>query len=93
KPIALADPIFFGPLDLDPEALPPGVKSPRYLMDGVVSGIRDYGNRVGVPTVSGGVYFDPSFVVNPLLTSDAWAGFRDRDFFRIARDAPGTGSS
>ncbi len=67
KPIALADPIFFGPLDLDPEALPLGVKSPRYLMDGVVSGIRDYGNRVGVPTVSGGVYFDPSFVVNPLV--------------------------
>ncbi|MGD0718243.1 MAG: phosphoribosylformylglycinamidine synthase subunit PurL [Thermoplasmata archaeon] len=67
EPIALADPIFFGPLDLAAKDLPTGVKSPRYLLDGVVSGIRDYGNRVGVPTVSGGVYFDPAFVVNPLV--------------------------
>ena len=67
KPIALADPLFFGPLDLPRDRLPTGVKSPRYLFDGVVAGIRDYGNRVGVPTVSGGVYFDPQYVVNPLV--------------------------
>jgi phosphoribosylformylglycinamidine synthase subunit PurL len=67
KPIALTDPLFFGPLDLAPTSLPPGVKSPRYLAEGVIAGIRDYGNRVGVPTVSGGVYFDPSFTVNPLV--------------------------
>ncbi len=67
KPIALTDPLFFGPLDLAPDALPPGVKSPRYLAEGVIAGIRDYGNRVGVPTVSGGVYFDPSYTVNPLV--------------------------
>lgn len=67
KPIALADPLFFGPLDLDPAKLPRGVKSPRYLMSGVVAGIRDYGNRVGVPTVSGAVVFDPSYTVNPLV--------------------------
>ncbi|MCI4344770.1 MAG: AIR synthase related protein, partial [Thermoplasmata archaeon] len=65
KPIALTDPLFFGPLDLD--TTPRGVKHPRYLMAGVVSGIRDYGNRVGVPTVSGGVFFDPAFTVNPLV--------------------------
>ncbi len=67
KPIALADPLFFGPLDLPADALPAGVKSPRYLAEGVVAGIRDYGNRVGVPTVSGGIYFDPAYVVNPLV--------------------------
>jgi phosphoribosylformylglycinamidine synthase II len=67
KPIALADPLFFGPLDTSRKNLPPGVKSPRYLFDGVVAGIRDYGNRVGVPTVSGGIYFDPDYVVNPLV--------------------------
>jgi len=66
-PIALADPLFFGPLDLPPADLPPGVKSPRYLASGVVAGIRDYGNRVGVPTVAGQVGFDPAFVVNPLV--------------------------
>jgi phosphoribosylformylglycinamidine synthase subunit PurL len=67
KPIALADPLFFGPLDPRPGSVPEGVKSPRYIMSGVVAGIRDYGNRVGVPTVSGGVYFDPAYVVNPLV--------------------------
>ncbi|MFZ1023726.1 MAG: AIR synthase-related protein, partial [Thermoplasmata archaeon] len=67
KPIALADPLFFGPLDPPPGSVPRGVKSPRYIMSGVVAGIRDYGNRVGVPTVSGGLYFDPAYVVNPLV--------------------------
>jgi phosphoribosylformylglycinamidine synthase subunit PurL len=67
KPVALSDPLFFGPLDLPTDRLPAGVKSPRYLAEGVVAGIRDYGNRVGVPTVSGGIYFDPAFVVNPLV--------------------------
>jgi phosphoribosylformylglycinamidine synthase subunit PurL len=67
KPIALADPLFFGPLDLEKKSLPAGFKSPRYLFNGVVAGIRDYGNRVGVPTVAGGVYFDPGYVVNPLV--------------------------
>ena len=67
KPIALSDPLFFGPLERGPDELPPGVKSPRYLAEGVIAGIRDYGNRVGVPTVSGCVYFDPAYVVNPLV--------------------------
>jgi phosphoribosylformylglycinamidine synthase subunit PurL len=67
RPIALADPLFFGPLDATPDAIPPGVKSPRYLAGGVIAGIRDYGNRVGVPTVSGGIYFDTSYIVNPLV--------------------------
>ncbi|HTZ61755.1 MAG TPA: AIR synthase-related protein, partial [Thermoplasmata archaeon] len=67
KPIALTDPLFFGPLDLSEDRLPRGMKSPRYLASGVIAGIRDYGNRVGVPTVSGGIYFDPDYVVNPLV--------------------------
>ncbi len=67
KPIALTDPLFFGPLDLPSDAVPKGMKSPRYLAEGIVAGIRDYGNRVGVPTVSGGIYFDPAYVVNPLV--------------------------
>jgi len=67
KPVALSDPLFFGPLDRGPDALPPGVKSPRYLAEGVIAGIRDYGNRVGVPTVSGCVYFDTAYIVNPLV--------------------------
>jgi phosphoribosylformylglycinamidine synthase len=84
KPIALCDPLFFGPLDLPRDRLPPGVKSPRYLATGVISGIRDYGNRVGVPTVSGGIYFDPSYVVNPLVNVGC-VGFLPRKRLRPNR--------
>ncbi len=36
-------------------------------MQGVVSGVRDYGNRMGIPTVNGAVYFDPRYLGNPLV--------------------------
>jgi len=67
QPIALVDPLFFGPLDYPVEKLPRGIKHPKYLFGGVVAGIRDYGNRVGLPTVSGGVWFDESYVGNCLV--------------------------
>ena len=67
QPIALVDPLFFGPLDYPVEKLPPGIKHPKYLFGGIVAGIRDYGNRVGLPTVSGGVWFDESYVGNCLV--------------------------
>ena len=67
QPIALVDPLFFGDLDMKTSELPDGVKHPRYLMGGVVSGIRDYGNRVGIPTVAGQVSFHPKYTGNPLV--------------------------
>jgi phosphoribosylformylglycinamidine synthase len=67
QPIALIDPLFFGPLDYPYEKLPHGVKHPKYLFAGVVDGIRDYGNRIGIPTVSGGVYFDEGYVGNCIV--------------------------
>ncbi|MEM0342847.1 MAG: phosphoribosylformylglycinamidine synthase subunit PurL [Thermoplasmata archaeon] len=67
QPIALVDPLFFGPIDYPAEKIPPGMKSPKYLVGGVVAGIRDYGNRVGLPTVSGGLWFDESYVGNCLV--------------------------
>ena len=67
RPIACIDPLFFGPLDTKHSDLPAGMKHPKYLFAGVVGGIRDYGNRVGVPTVSGGVYFHPGYTGNCLV--------------------------
>ncbi len=67
QPIALIDPLFFGRLDTPASEVPKGTKHPTYLFDGVVSGIRDYGNRIGVPTVSGGVFFDSSYTGNCLV--------------------------
>ncbi len=84
KPVALSDPLFFGPLDLSADRTPTGVRSPRYIAEGVIAGIRDYGNRVGVPTVSGGVYFDPSYVVNPLVNVGC-VGFLPRSRLRPNR--------
>ncbi len=67
KPIASTDVFCFAPPDVDPKELPPGVLHPRRVMKGVVSGVRDYGNRMGIPTVNGAVYFDKRYLGNPLV--------------------------
>ena len=33
----------------------------------IVAGVRDYGNRMGIPTVNGAVYFDDNYLANPLV--------------------------
>lgn len=81
QPIALVDPLFFGPLDLPEKRLPKGIKHPRYLLGGVVAGIRDYGNRVGIPTVSGGLWFDPRYVGNCIVNVGC-VGFAHRSQIR-----------
>ncbi len=67
KPFCNTDIFCFAPPDTDPASLPPGVLHPRRVMKGVVSGVRDYGNRMGIPTVNGAVYFDPRYLGNPLV--------------------------
>ncbi len=67
QPVALVDPLFFGPLDLKHEQLPAGVKHPRFLLSGVMAGIRDYGNRTGIPTIAGGINFHKGYTGNCLV--------------------------
>jgi len=67
KPVCNTDIFCFAPPDTPPESLPPGVLHPRRVMKGVVSGVRDYGNRMGIPTVNGALYFDPRYLGNPLV--------------------------
>ncbi|MGQ9708682.1 MAG: phosphoribosylformylglycinamidine synthase subunit PurS, partial [bacterium] len=67
KPILNTDVFCFGYLDTDSEELPPGVLHPRRVMKGVVAGVRDYGNRMGIPTASGAVYFDQGYLYNPVV--------------------------
>ncbi|MHB1687247.1 MAG: phosphoribosylformylglycinamidine synthase subunit PurL [Ignavibacteriaceae bacterium] len=62
RPIASLDSLRFGSLD-DART--------RFLFDGVVRGIGDYGNSFGVPTVAGEVYFDESYQGNPLVNAMA----------------------
>ncbi len=67
KPIFSTDVFCFAPPDTPYDNLPPGVLHPRTVMRGVVSGVRDYGNRMGIPTVNGAVYFDERYLGNPLV--------------------------
>ena len=60
RPIAALNSLRFGSLDT------PRV---RYLLDGVVRGIGDYGNSFGVPVIAGEVYFDESYEGNPLVNA------------------------
>ncbi|RJX49530.1 phosphoribosylformylglycinamidine synthase subunit PurL [Halonotius pteroides] len=57
-PIALADSLYFGSFDREHS---------QYLFEGVVEGISDYGNSIGVPTVAGSVAFHSDYVGNPLV--------------------------
>jgi phosphoribosylformylglycinamidine synthase II len=67
KPIANTDVFCFGMPDISTDRLPPGTLHPKRVMSGVVAGVRDYGNRMGIPTVNGAVHFDPRYVGNPLV--------------------------
>ena len=67
KPICNTDVFCFAPPDTANNAVPQGALHPRRVMQGVVSGVRDYGNRMGIPTVNGAIYFDPRYLGNPLV--------------------------
>ena len=67
KPICSTDVFCFASPNFPPEQLPPGVLHPRRVINGVVAGVRDYGNRMGIPTVNGAVYFDDRYLGNPLV--------------------------
>ena len=67
KPIANTDVFCFAPPDTPAEQIPAGVLHPRRIAKGVVAGVRDYGNRMGIPTVNGAIYFDPRYLGNPLV--------------------------
>ena len=67
QPIACTDILCFGPRDTPANELPDGVLSPPRIIDGVIAGIADYGNKIGLPTVAGSVLYDPAYVSNPLV--------------------------
>ncbi|MFT7665542.1 MAG: phosphoribosylformylglycinamidine synthase II, partial [Planctomycetota bacterium] len=67
RPIANTDCFFVGPQDLPADECPKGTLHPKRILKGVVAGVRDYGNRMGIPTVNGGVWFDEAYTSNPLV--------------------------
>ncbi len=63
RPIAMLNSLRFGEIDGE------GGDRVRWLFAGVVKGIGDYGNCVGIPTVAGEVYFDAAYEGNPLVNA------------------------
>ena len=67
KPIAITDILCFGPADLPLGELPDGSLHPRRIREGVIDGVADYGNKIGLPTVAGAILYDPAYTTNPLV--------------------------
>ncbi|HEX9974900.1 MAG TPA: phosphoribosylformylglycinamidine synthase subunit PurL, partial [bacterium] len=67
KPIVNTDVFCFAPPDFPLEKLPPGTLHPKRVFLGVHAGVRDYGNRMGIPTLNGAIFFDERYVGNPLV--------------------------
>ncbi len=84
RPVANTDVFCFGPVDMPLSDVPAGVLHPKRVMRGVVSGVRDYGNRMGIPTVNGAVYFDEKYLGNPLVFCGT-LGLMPRDMGRKQR--------
>ncbi|RKY04628.1 phosphoribosylformylglycinamidine synthase subunit PurL [Candidatus Poribacteria bacterium] len=67
KPILNTDVFCFGMPDYPYDQLPKGVLHPKRIFKGVVAGVRDYGNRMGIPTVNGAILFDNRYLCNPIV--------------------------
>jgi phosphoribosylformylglycinamidine synthase len=80
RPIALLDSLRFG----DPESA-----RVRYLVAGVVKGIGDYGNCVGIPTVAGEVVFDAAYDGNPLVNAMCVGLLREEELIRAVAEGVG----
>ena len=67
KPILNTDIFCFGMPDMPYTELPKGTLHPKRVFKGVVAGVRDYGNRMGIPTANGAILFDSRYTANPLV--------------------------
>jgi phosphoribosylformylglycinamidine synthase len=85
RPVANTNVFCFGPPDLPADDVPKGAMHPRRLLKGVVAGVRDYGNRMGIPTVNGAILFDPRYVGNPVVYAGCVGLIPKRDVAKKAR--------
>ena len=83
KPVANTDVFCVAFPDTDRGTIPKGVIHPKRILQQVVAGVRDYGNRMGIPTVNGAVYFDDRYLGNPLVFCGC-VGLIPRDKIRKA---------
>ncbi|MCL4451233.1 MAG: phosphoribosylformylglycinamidine synthase subunit PurL [Candidatus Thermoplasmatota archaeon] len=79
QPVALLDSLFFGDLK---SGHGEGQLDQRFVFNRAVAGIRDYGNRMGIPTVAGSLAFDRSYSGNPLINAGCIGVARRKDIVR-----------
>lgn len=72
KVIAASDMFCLAPPDTPAGEVPPGCLHPNYLLRRVVAGVRDYGNRMGIPTINGSVHFHRDFRAKPTIICGAY---------------------
>jgi phosphoribosylformylglycinamidine synthase len=90
RPIALLDSLRFGPIAPEAgEQGPERIARSRYLFGGVVAGIGGYGNTLGLPTVGGETYFEPSYAENPLVNAMCIGVARHGGLIRARAEGPG----
>lgn len=69
RPILGLDVFCLGFQDMAAEDVPKGTHHPRRIKEGVVAGVRDYGNRIGLPTAVGSLYYGDGYVANPVVVA------------------------
>ena len=87
-PIMNTDVFCFGPPDYPYDELPKGVLHPRRIFKGVRAGVADYGNRMGIPTSNGSIFFDKRYVGNPLVYCGT-VGIMPKDMSQKGMQKPG----
>lgn len=81
RPIAMLNSLRFGDVRENPKV--------KRLAEGVVKGIADYGNCVGVPTVAGEVYFHECYEGNPLVNAMCVGRIRQENLTKAAAKTVG----
>lgn len=77
--VASTDMFCFAPPDLPATEVPEGCLHPHYLLQRVVAGVRDYGNRMGIPTNNGSVHFHRDFRAKPTIIVGAYGIMPEAD--------------
>ena len=72
KTIISTDMFCFASPDLDESLLPAGTLHPDYLQRRVIQGVRDYGNRMGIPTANGSIHYHEDFRAKPTVIVGAY---------------------
>jgi len=88
KPIANTNILCFAPPQTPWEKIPEGLLHPKRVMRQVISGIMDYGNKMGIPTVNGSIVFSDRFLGLPLVYCGC-VGMIEKEIVEKGRPRPG----